>query len=152
MLASAQVIDAIAVRMRGQPIAGSRVFTSRAWPLAIKDLPAWRVVADDEDIEPRTIHAGGPQLHTLTVKLHGICRAVDHLDDALHALASEAITALFNAPGTPDDLADLAGRVQLVQRSISRELQGEGEATLGAITVTLGAQFNTRASAPDTIL
>lgn len=152
MLASAQVVAAIAVRLRGLPLAGERVFTSRAWPLAEKDLPAWRVQAGDEAIELLTVHPAGPQQHTLEVQLHGICRAVADLDDVMHALASEAITALFNDPSAPDALSQLAGRVPLSQSAIARELQGEGEATLGCITVTLIARFNTRGSAPDTIL
>ena len=68
-LAAAQIIDAIAARMTGLPLAGARVFTSRAWPLAEDALPAWRVLAANEDIEPTTVHPNARQEHRLQVEL-----------------------------------------------------------------------------------
>lgn len=152
MLAAAQVLNAIAARLTGLPLAGVRVYTSRAWPLASKDLPAWKVVAPDEDIEPMTVHRPTPQKHLLQVELLGHTRAVDDLDDRLHALASEALTAVFNEPGTPDALSAFDGKVQLSARRIERAMAGEGEAALGLVTITLRAEFNTLSNAPDTIL
>jgi hypothetical protein len=150
-LASAQVVDAIAARISGLALAGTRVYTSRAWPLDESQLPAWRVVAADEDIEPATVHVPALQKHRLQVELLGYCQAVADVDDALHALASQALTALFNAPGAPDALSAMT-KVILTLRRIERALQSEGAATLGLITVTLRAEFHTRSNAPDTLI
>ncbi len=94
-LAAAQVVNAIATRITGLSLAGVRVYTDRAWPLAEDALPAWKVVAVDEDVDPQTIHAPVLEQHALQIELQGYAKAVAGLDDALHALASEALTALF---------------------------------------------------------
>lgn len=150
-LASAQVVDALAARLSGQPLAGTRVYTSRAWPLSEDALPAWKVVAVDEDIEPQTVHSPTLQHHALQVELQGYAKAVANLDDALHALASEALTVIFNAPGAPDALSALTSTSINVRR-IERALQKDGEAVLGLVTLTLRAEFRTRSNAPETIL
>ena len=152
MLAAAQVLDAIAARITGLSLTGAHVFTDRAWPLTEATLPAWKVVSPDEDIEPLTIHTSGPQQHRLQIELQGYVKAAAGIDDAMHAIASQAITALFNEPGTPDALSALAGRVQLSQRRVERAMKSEGQAELGLIQITLRAEFSTLSNAPDTIL
>lgn len=161
-LAAAQVIDAIATRITGLSIAGSNVYTSRAWPLTEALLPAWRVVAGDEDVEPQTVHPNLLQQHTLQVELRGHAKATSDLDDALHALAEEVLTAVFRArvvtdpmaipPTVADALDNLYGKLQVSLRRIERVLQEEGEAVLGLIVVTLRVIFRTRASAPGTLV
>lgn len=150
-LASAQIIDAIAARLSGLPLAGIRVYTSRAWPLSEAGLPAWRVVAVDEDVEPLTVHRPAQQQHRLQVEVQGYARATADLDDALHALASEALTALLTLAPPADALAGL-NTVQFSLRRIERAMQPLGEASLGLITITLRADFRTASNAPDTII
>jgi hypothetical protein len=150
-LAAAQVVDALAARLSGQPLAGTRVYTSRAWPLSEDGLPAWKVVAVDEDIEPQTVHSPTLQRHALQVELQGYAKAAANLDDALHALASEALTVIFNAPGAPDALSALTSTA-ISTRRIERAMQKDGEAVLGLVTVTLRAEFNTYEDEPDTIV
>lgn len=153
MLAAAQVIHAISARLTGLPSTGARVFTSRAWPLAEKDLPAWRVVGPDEDIEPQTVHANALQEHRLQVELHGSVRATAALDDELNDMAAEALAPLFStAPQVPPDALDgLKGKVQITLRRIERKLATEGEAAVGLVLITVRAEFRTRASAPETL-
>lgn len=150
-LAAAQVVDAVAARITGLSLAGPRVYTDRAWPLAEDALPAWKVLAVDEDITPQTIHAPVLQQHVLQIELQGYAKAVSGLDDSLHALASEALTALFNTPGTPDLLSGLTSTV-ITTRRIERAMQKEGEAVLGLITITLRGEFRTISNAPNTII
>lgn len=150
-LAAAQVVNAIATRITGLSLAGVRVYTDRAWPLAEDALPAWKVVAVDEDVDPQTIHAPVLEQHALQIELQGYAKAVAGLDDALHALASEALTALFNAPGLPDALSGLTSTI-ITTRRIERAMQKEGEAVLGLVTITLRGEFRTLSNAPDTIL
>jgi len=137
-LAAAQVIDAIAARVAAT---GRPAYTSRLWPLAETALPAWRITAEQEDVERQALGDDIAQ-HTLTVQLRGYVRAVDDLDDVLHALAATALPLVFAAP-VPYDL-------QLT--AIDRFLAAEGEAALGVISLTARATYFVRASQPETIL
>jgi hypothetical protein len=140
-LAAAQVIDALAARISGATSAGTRVFTSRAWPIGEDDLPAWRVTAASESIAGVAL---GDYIHEhhLEVEARAYVRAVANLDDAMHALAEAALPALF-APPVP---------YALEHAGIDRELTAEGEAAVGVITLRLRASYFTRPTAPQTIL
>ena len=149
-LAAAQVVDALAARITGLPLAGARVFTSRAWPIGEGELPAWRVTAADEDITPLTVGAPLIQTHDLQVELRGYSREVDDLDDKLHELTAEAATAI--AAAGADDLAMLSPRLAIALRRVERTLGAEGEAAVGVATLTYVVRFNTAANDPQTIL
>lgn len=151
-LAAAQIIDAIAARMTGLPLAGARVFTSRAWPLAEDALPAWRVLAENEDIEPTTVHPNARQEHRLQVELHGYARAVNDLDDALHALTAQALESVFSLTPPADALAALRPKLQMTQRRIERRLEADGQAVLGEVVITLRVVFSTRVSEPQSLV
>jgi len=140
-LAAAQVIDAIAARISGATSAGTRVYTSRAWPLGEDSLPAWRVVAGSEVV---ALVGLGDLLHEhhLDIEARAFVRAVADLDDAMHALALAALPAIFAAP-VPYGLE---------HTGIEREMAAEGEAAVGVITLNLRAHFFTRPTAPQTIL
>jgi hypothetical protein len=152
MLAAALIVAAIATRITGLSLAGDDVFTSRAWPLAEKDLPAWRVIAADEEIEPLTLNPNPLQKHTLQVELHGIAQVTAALDDALHALTAEALAAVFRTSGTADDLDAIAPQIQVSLRRIERTFSKEGEAATGLALITLRVDFKTRAAAPETLI
>lgn len=137
-LAAAQVVNTIAARMAG---AGLRAETSRLWAFAEADLPAWKVTAEPEDCELQSV-GDDIHLHTLTVQLHGIVRAVSDADDSLHAITAQALAAVFAKPA-PFDLA-LAG--------ITRDLATEGEAAVATVSIAVRAAFYARASEPETIL
>jgi hypothetical protein len=137
-LAAAQVIDAVAARVAAS---GRPAYTSRLWPLAEAALPAWRVTAEQEDVERQAV-GGDIAQHSLTVQLRGCVRATDDLDDALHALAATVLSLVFAAP-VPYDM-------QLT--AIDRYLATEGEAALGVITLTVRATYYVSAAAPETIL
>jgi DNA-binding phage protein len=151
-LAAAQVIDAVAARITGLALAGTKVHTSRAWPLAESGLPAWRVYAPDEDVEPQTVHPNMYQGHNLQVELHGLTKVTRDLDDALHALAEEALTALFDLTPPADALTSIASKLQISLRRIERNFSTEGEAAVGRVVLTLRINFRTRASAPGTLV
>lgn len=148
-LAAAQIVDAIAARIAGNTPAGTNVFTSRAWPLAESRLPAWRVLASDERVEAQSIGYPWPQRHELDVELQGVCAAVADLDDALHAMASAAITALWGTQAH-STLGGLNVVMQL--QSLEREMQADGEAKIGRITLSVQVQFFSLCSQPDTLI
>ncbi|MEO8153565.1 MAG: hypothetical protein ABI605_10885 [Rhizobacter sp.] len=152
-LAAAQVVDAVAARIKGVGVtdSGERVYTSRAWPL--KDLPAWRVVAEEEDIEALTMHTPALLQHVLRVAVQGNAEAVSDLDDNLNGLASQALSAIFSLTPPADALAALGGKVKsFVPVAIARDFAGEGQARLGQVKVTLQATFQTMSNAPDVLV
>lgn len=150
-LACARIVDAIAARLKGNGItpAGVRVYTSRAWPLADDQLPAWRVTAEDEVIEQANIQWPHLNTHTLTVELEGIVRRVSDLDDGLHQMAETALRRLFS-----DREAAHLGvlRAPITLSAIARRLGTLDEAAIGAVTITLTARFSTQADRPDTLI
>lgn len=140
-LAAAQVVDALAARLVGNTSAGSRVYTSRLWPLTEAELPAWRVVAAQETTEPLDLQTQHYQ-HLLTVDVRAYARATADLDDTLHALAAAALSALFAAPPP----------YGLVLQGIDRRMTEEGEAALGELTLRVQADYQTVLADPETIL
>lgn len=151
MLASGQVTHALATRITGLA-SGARVSTDRAWPWAEDQLPAWRVVEVDEDVEPVTVHAPTLQQHQLQVELQATARDVEGLDDTLRSLVAEALTAVFDTTPPADDLAAIAGKLQISLRRIERFMAKEGEAAVGRALITLRVGFRTYAHAPETLL
>lgn len=148
-LASAQVIDAVVTRLTGATDAGSRVYASRLHPLSVGELPAWRVVADDEEIEPETVHYPAIQAHRLTVRCDGYVQALANMDDAMHDMAEDALAALY---GTQSNTAlGLSIQANHVRR-IAREVVNEGAADLGRVTLELLIQYRTAANSPGTII
>jgi hypothetical protein len=140
-LAAAQVIDALAALLVPMTATAGRVYTSRLWPLAEADLPAWRVTAGSENVELLDL-AGAYQQHVLEVLAECSTRATADLDDALHALAAAGLTLLF--AGTPPYGLQLLG--------IEREVATEGEASVGRVRLRMQALFHTAPSAPETLI
>lgn len=138
-LAAAQVVDAIAALLVPMTATAGRVYTSRAWPLAEADLPAWRVTAEGEDVTRATVD--GLNEHSLTVRARAVARATADLDDTLHALAASGLALLFAAP-VPYGL-------QL--QAIDRALTTEGEAAVGAIALDMRAVYWVAPATPETI-
>lgn len=140
MLAAAQVIDALASRLTGLPLTGSRVYTSRLWPISDAELPAWKVIAQGEQIDAAMLD--GTNEHLLSVEFAGFVRATQDIDDAMHALAAEGLTALFAAP--------VLHGLQLT--GIDRDTPPDGEAAMAAIRISAVARFHVHPAAPETIL
>jgi hypothetical protein len=139
-LAAAQVVDALATRLTGLGLTGSRVYPSRLWPITEAELPAWRVIAEDEPVQLTSMD--GINQHNLRVRCVGLVRATADADDAMHALAAQGLAALFVDP-VPYG-ATLSG--------IQRSLVTEGEASLAAISLVITTQFFVRESAPETLV
>lgn len=152
LLAAEQVVQAVAQRMRGLPL-GAEVNTDRAWPLNVKALPAWQVFAGDEEVRPLTLSQNPTMQYQMPVECRGYVLATEQLDTQMNALAAEALAAVADlAPATADALADLRHLVTLRHSYTGREMQTEGQATVGRITLIFTAQFRTRMSAPTTIV
>lgn len=154
-LAAAQIVDAIAARLSGATItpAGTRVYTSRAWPLQEDQLPAWRVFVSSETVEPITLTSRDGSLrmyqHTATVECEGTVRQVADLDDALNGMAEAAWKRLF-ATRDASRLDPLG--VEMFVSSVDRSMGTEGEAAIGQVSLVLTVNFKTLANAPDIII
>ena len=140
-LAAAQVVDAIAARLVPMVATAGRVATSRMWPWSEAELPAWRVTAEDEAVEAVNL-IGELAEHTLDIEAACSARATADLDDALHALAASGLALLF--AGTVPHGLELTG--------IGRDLQPQGEAAVGVITLRLRASYFVAPSAPEIIV
>lgn len=134
-LAAAQVVDAIAAALAGSAAGG--VFTDRAWPIDVAALPAWKVYATDEQINPATI--GDTEEHQLVVECRGIVAAVAGLDDAMNNLAAAGLAAIHGATFS-NFVAFTDG--------ITRRMAQEGGADVAVVTVRIATQFYTRAATP----
>lgn len=149
-LASSKVIDQIAKTITdGAVVPNNRVYTSRFWPLAEDELPAIRVVAEDETIEATSIGLPLRLVHELPVSVDCYVRAVDDADDSMHEIAYGVMLALF---GT-DEAATLQPLTSVVMTpsGITRGV-GEGdEAALARISVRLLVRYQTRSNAPENL-
>ena len=151
MLAAGQIVHAIAARITGLPL-GASVATDRAWAWSEDQLPAWRVVEVDEDIEPLTVHRPALQQHALQIELRGNVRDAAGLDDSLREMTAEALTAIFDTTPPADALAGIAPKHQLSLRRIERSMGKEGAADVGLTVITLRSEFRTYANAPETLV
>lgn len=146
MLAAGQLVHAVAARLPGP------AYTSRAWPIAEAELPAWRVYAAGESINRAELDPDPVEEHELDIELQGLVSATDALDDAINAHAAQGLVALFDATPPPDALAAFAGRVEFAATSIDRRQPRDGQAKVGQVIVTVTATFRVRASDPETII
>jgi hypothetical protein len=146
-LAAAQAVDAVAALIASASVGAAH--TSRTWPLNESDLPAWRVVSDDEEVTVQGVGFPAKQQHELEVCAHGYARAVADLDDALNSLAAAALTKLFGSRAAVH-LSPLNCSMSL--KRIQRDMVTEGEAAMGRISLTLQVRFFTANNAPETIL
>lgn len=153
-LAAAQIVEAVATLVRTAPVGMATPYidsthTDRAWPFAEDELPAWRVLADDEDIELVTMHYPAIERHTLVVLLEGRVRAVSSLDDAMNDMAATVLAAIFASAAT----ASLSGLAKTMRAtSINRSPESEGQAAIGAIDIRLEVVFCTLSNDPSTIV
>jgi hypothetical protein len=149
MLASAQAINGVAALIESVTGMTGKVHTSRAWPLRPSDLPAWRVVADDEEVSAAGMGFPAKQQHDLTVVAHGYARETNDLDDTLHEMAAAALSKLFESRSAVQ-LSPL--NCSMTLKRIERDLVTEGEAAMGRISLSLLVRFFTSNNAPETIV
>lgn len=151
MLAAQTVIDLIAAAVRSVPaFAAGNTTTDRGWPLDEVELPAARVLADDEEIELQSVHSPRVEVHLLEVDVDLRVKATANLDDAMHDATAAVLTAIY---GTTAVNARLAAGVQALETSrIERRLQSDGQAKTAAVLIKLRARFAAFANAPETIV
>jgi hypothetical protein len=140
-LAAAQVVDALAARLAPQVLGTGGVRTSRTWPWAESELPAVRVFAVDEQVQPTTVD-GAINQHELAVDVQYTLRATADADDAMHALAEAGLSLLFSAPFS----------FGMALSGINRETVADGEAAVARITLQLQCIYFVAPAEPAVIL
>lgn len=148
MLAAQTVVNLVATAVQAAAGLASSTHTDRAWPLEESQLPAARVLAASEDIEPGTIH--GLQQHQLTVRCELRVSALSALDDAMHDLTAAVLTQVFASGAV--SARGAAGVQNFRTVRVEREMESTGQAKVGAVDIEFLATFYTQAAAPETII
>jgi hypothetical protein len=147
-LASAIVVDHVETRLKTVVFTGGpagRTFVDRGHPLEEADLPAWRITAPSEQINPddeETMHYPSIQLHELEIEATAVLRSVAAGKADMRTVELQALQALFGA----------APPYGLRCQSIERAAGTEGECAVHNVRLRLLASFSTAQNAPETIL
>lgn len=146
--ARTQIRNAAAAALTGLATTGTRVFKSRAHPVANADLPCLLVYCDDEQsIERVTIGNPSRLRRELNLIVRGMVKTSTALDDELDKIAKEvevAIAANLTLGGLVRDGVWLA--------SINTTINEEMEKPCGEIVIIFSATYSTNSNAPEIAL
>ena len=78
-----QIRDNVVTALTGLSTTGSRVYTSRVYPMAAANLPGLCVYAKSEEVETTTVTRPRTQVRTLTLSVEGFAVATSGLDNTL---------------------------------------------------------------------
>ena len=130
-----QIREAVATLVTGLTTTGSRVFQSRFYRVQASELPALFIYSTDESIERETIGTGPYLRRELSIRIEGMAKALDNLDDTLDTIGEEVEDALGGQlPAGVDDF-----RIS----SVSIDYSGEGEQPVGVIRMDFVARYQT---------
>lgn len=153
-LAAEQVVVQLKANLiAAATVAGSKVYTDRAWPVDEADLPTLQVFCGDEAITPVTVHWPSLEEHALELLLVGKVKAVSGIDTAMNAFIAQVLTALYGTQ-VASTLAPLIG-VRLEppgERAVIRTPQEDNQAAFAHFTVRSIARFQTMSNAPETLV
>ena len=141
-----QIREAVATAVTGLTTTGSRVFSSRVYPLEDADLPALLVLTELESTETQTIHAPRVLQRIVFVDITGVAKAVADLDDTLDLIAKEVEVAM----ATTSALNGIAKLVGPPQTEIT--LTGSAEKPTGRVRIRYAIDYFTADNAPDVAL
>lgn len=147
-LASQQVVNAVVARLVAAATdSGARVYSDRFHPIAAYPSTTVRHVNEDLSTDGDDVTWPPVQLHSLDLDVQVLVQAAADLDAAMSAAALQVLQAL---QGAAAPLAPL--RVSLSAQRIRYQAQADGQAAHGVAVVSLQAQYQTNANAPDTII
>lgn len=140
-----QIREALVTALTGLTTTAARVYPFRGVPLADAKLPCLLVNTDEESVEAGGISAPFRLERNLTVRVRGLAKQVDNLDDKLDTIAAEVETALGNTT-----LGGLVKMLSLSGVNISRD--DDGERPVGEVEMVFSAVYVTAANAPESII
>src|SRR5262245_12964117 len=140
--------EAVAGRITGLPITGSRVYQSRVYALAAGEVPCLLVYTLAEEIVKPVFCHPGELARALSVAIEAVAAANADLDDTLDSVCAEVETELGSGDFT------LGGRVSdLVLQRTEIQLQGgDSPRPLGIARMTWLMRYATREGDPTTTL
>lgn len=146
MHARKQIRDAFVLALSG--VAGVTTFNGRVFPMYDAILPAYSVQSREEAIEIETNQGRliGQQNRTVIVSVQGYAKVEGSIDDELDRLSELAEVAIF-------DDADLKVLVRCLDlATVEFEVSGEGENTMGVVTLNFSCRYLTNDGVPGVIL
>lgn len=153
-LAAAQVVARLKANLiAAATVAGTKVYSDRAWPIDEAELPTLQVFCGDEAITPMVVHWPSLQEHRLELLLVGKVRAVAGIDETMNAFVAQVLAALYGTQAAVT-LTPLQG-VRLEspgERAVTRVPQEDAQAAFAHVTVRSIACFKTMSNAPETLV
>jgi hypothetical protein len=149
----AQIRDAVAKLLTGAPLAGTRVYASRRFPLAAENLPALLVYTLAEDAAIETMSPPRFTSRDLDLVIEGVAQENKDLDAVLDQLAVAIETRLGDAFENPNSSLGQLVRNGVLQRTEVgfRPAQNADEAGTGHIVLTWRVNYRTRSKDPTLI-
>ena len=144
--ARTQIRQAVVAMLTGNTAAGSRVYTSRVYPLDDPKLPALLVFTPQESMGNPSMQRPRTQQRTPQLVIEGYVKARGDIEAEADALAVE-VEKIIGADPT------LGGRVKdTMLDSTSIQLSGDGEKPVAVITLTFAVLYCTKENAPETLV
>lgn len=148
-----QIREAVAKLLAGAPLAGTRVYASRRFPLAAENLPAILVYTLAEDAAIETMTPPRFLSRDLDLVIEGVAQENSNLDAVLDQLAvgiEVRLGTAFETPGSP--LMEIARSGVLQRTEIGfRPSQNADEAGTGHVVLTWRVNYRTRSKDPTLI-
>lgn len=137
-----QIREAAITALTGLTSTADRVHGTRLRALSADDLPALLITTADETIEPVGIDQPQWIERSLALRIIGLVKQTESLDNALDTIAAEVETVM----GAAAPLGDLAEVVGL--ESIETELEAVLDKPVGVIVLNYRIRYTTAANAP----
>jgi len=132
-----QIRDNVVTTLTGLATTASRVYQSRAYPIASGKLPGLLIYTRNETIESATITRPRTKLRQLEVMVEGYVLANSSLDNTLDQISLEVEEAMV-ADVTRNNLAK-----DTELTSVETEYLGEGETQAGVVRMTFNVKYAT---------
>ena len=136
--------DAITTVCSGLTTTGTKVYSSRVFPMADANLPGLIVYTSNEEIDEEEGKLAKYQHRNFSLVVEGYAKVTSGLDDKLDDIASEVETAIFGATISNIFALDLV--------STEIELSDGLETEVGKIILTFQVQYLTSEGSPNTAL
>lgn len=151
MLASQQVVEAMAGRLVAAAIVGAGQVEWRNRARVFSAWPGIKVYSTDEDLadDPEDITWPRQRQHTLQVQVDTVVRDPADPEGAMSALALQVLLTLEGTEAA-SLLQPLGARLGATR--ITRRMATENEASVGTVSIAMEIIFATRSDDPETIL
>lgn len=141
-----QVREAMGTVLTGLTTTGARVYQSRTRALPEANLPALRIYTDGDEAETLTLSRPAVQGRDINLRVEGVAKMADNLDDTLDTICKEVEIAVGNNPTLSGAARDCLYRGTVI------EFQDNGDRTVGVARMTFSVTLHTMSNAPDLLI